>query len=824
MVPTLVLALIGCVASPSDSVEAPPGATAQRDQSPARDGGGVANPQAFTPFRGGFSASAPALGATFGVDGARLFAGRGQLRVATSAIRGQTARPTAPNVAPCATSATCRDRLEYGFAQATEWWVAQPFGLEQGWTVTAPGVSPLTVDVTVSGGDVNGDGSRLTLTSAVAEPIVVSGLSAFDATGRQLAASFVVTNAGFQVRVDDRGAKFPVTIDPVYTTATTTLDGEADGDGFASAVSAAGDVNGDGFDDILVGAPDHDGGRAYVFLGSATGPLAPAAAVLSGTGEERFGAIVAGGCDFNGDGFDDVAIGAPLNAEASEIGHVYVYEGSAAGLATTAARALAGETAGDQFGAALACAGDVQDDGRDDLVVGASAADEFAGKAYLYSGSSSGLGEEPIYTVTGSAAGARVGAAVGGAGDTNRDGFGDVAYAAPGLGTIYVYGGGSFGLSEVRLNVVTSTTAGFGTTLSHADVNGDRYDDLLVGNEGSAQVFHGSVIGPSTAADHTWSGAGVLRPVGVGDLDHDGYDEVAVGSASDGAVAVYAGSSSGAGSTSIADFSADSVADGLGDAIAGVGDVNGDGAPDVLLGTPTYADSTGRAWYYRGYDATDADADGFNATDDCDDTNATIFPGAVEVCDDANADEDCNGLADDAAAAGQTTFYADADRDNFGDAGAAVTACDAPPDHVTDATDCDDTRYAVHPGATEICNALDDNCDGSTDGADAAEPLVWYEDADGDTYPNPEVSTESCQQPDGYVKLGEDDDCDDQDAGAHPYADEIAGDGIDQDCDGADPAAEKKCGCANGGQAPGWLIALLGAAGLVRRRGGVSRG
>jgi MYXO-CTERM domain-containing protein len=246
--------------------------------------------------------------------------------------------------------------------------------------------------------------------------------------------------------------------------------------------------------------------------------------------------------------------------------------------------------------------------------------------------------------------------------------------------------------------------------------------------------------------------------------------------------------------------------------------VNGDGADDVFVGAPGHSSDTGRAYYYKGYDDTDADGDTYNATDDCDDTNPAIHPGAVEVCDAANADEDCNGVADDAAATGQSTFYADSDSDNYGDPANPISACDAPEGYVVDKTDCDDTKYAVNPKATEVCNGFDDNCDGSTDGDDAEEPLIWYEDADGDGYPNPDSSTTQCAQPDGYVKLGEDDDCDDNDATSHPYAEEVAGDGIDQDCDGADLPDEGGCkGCASGGPGPAWLLGLA-ALGVLRRR------
>ena len=126
-----------------------------------------------------------------------------------------------------------------------------------------------------------------------------------------------------------------------------------------------------------------------------------------------------------------------------------------------------------------------------------------------------------------------------------------------------------------------------------------------------------------------------------------------------------------------------------------------------------------------------ADGDGFGSTatvtacpgaagaaataTDCDDARADVNPEATEVCDAANGDEDCDGLADDADptvnAAGFSTFYADAD--GFGNAAAATSSCDLAAAHVTDDTDCDDARADVNPAAAEVPDdGVDQNCDG----------------------------------------------------------------------------------------------------------------
>ena len=123
----------------------------------------------------------------------------------------------------------------------------------------------------------------------------------------------------------------------------------------------------------------------------------------------------------------------------------------------------------------------------------------------------------------------------------------------------------------------------------------------------------------------------------------------------------------------------------------------------------------------------DVDEDGFPEPVDCDDGNAAIHPGAIEVCD--QIDNDCDGVVDtDVAEDVETgTFYADADDDGFGDPGQAVSACSAPPGFVEDDTDCDDARSDVFPGGVEVCDGVDNDCDPAT-----VESGVTFVDALGD--------------------------------------------------------------------------------------------
>ncbi len=165
-----------------------------------------------------------------------------------------------------------------------------------------------------------------------------------------------------------------------------------------------------------------------------------------------------------------------------------------------------------------------------------------------------------------------------------------------------------------------------------------------------------------------------------------------------------------------------------------------------------------------------------NSTD-CDDAAASVYPGATERCN--GDDDDCDGSVDEGLS---TTWYDDADGDGYGDASVSVSACGAPAGYVANDDDCDDADVNVHPGATERCNEVDDNCDGTVD--EGVSSSYWYADADDDGYGDPGDSDYTCSPAAGYV--GNDDDCDDTDATVSPTATEVPYDGLDQDCDGAD--------------------------------------
>ncbi|MFN0275317.1 MAG: MopE-related protein [Chitinophagales bacterium] len=196
---------------------------------------------------------------------------------------------------------------------------------------------------------------------------------------------------------------------------------------------------------------------------------------------------------------------------------------------------------------------------------------------------------------------------------------------------------------------------------------------------------------------------------------------------------------------------------------------------------------------------------------DCNDADAAINPVATEVCNDI--DDDCDGLTDDAdpGIVGQSTWYVDADGDGFGDVNdlTGVLACDQPSGYSADNSDCDDSDAAVNPSATEICNEIDDNCDGNID---EGVQSTFYADVDGDGFGDATSTTLACSAPSGYVSdntdcddaqllyadgdgdtygagspvacgVADNTDCNDADATVNPAATEVCN-GVDDNCDG----------------------------------------
>jgi len=195
------------------------------------------------------------------------------------------------------------------------------------------------------------------------------------------------------------------------------------------------------------------------------------------------------------------------------------------------------------------------------------------------------------------------------------------------------------------------------------------------------------------------------------------------------------------------------------------------------------ADTDGYGDAATTYDACSAPSGYVASNTDCDDTDISVNPGAAEVCNDE--DDDCDGDIDDddSAVSGASTWYADLDSDGYGDASNTLDACDQPTSYTTDDQDCDDSDADVSPDGIEVCNSIDDDCDGDIDDddSDVSGTATWYDDSDGDGYGG-STTIVACSAPSGAVSTSTD--CDDSDAGVSPGASETC-DGVDEDCDGA---------------------------------------
>ena len=178
---------------------------------------------------------------------------------------------------------------------------------------------------------------------------------------------------------------------------------------------------------------------------------------------------------------------------------------------------------------------------------------------------------------------------------------------------------------------------------------------------------------------------------------------------------------------------------------------------------------------------TDMDGDGWFSDVDCDDNDDRIHPAAVEYCD--GIDTNCDGEVDPPSSVGAPSWYLDSDGDGFGDAARAQLSCAEPgPAWVSNSDDCDDTSAMSHPGAVEVCDGMDNSCDGVIDPDTSEDASVWFFDADGDSFGLELVQTRSCLAPSTeWSDNGLD--CDDSDDQIHPGAEEFC-DEVDSDCDG----------------------------------------
>ena len=395
-----------------------------------------------------------------------------------------------------------------------------------------------------------------------------------------------------------------------------TIIGGVNGDGTGFSVSSPGDVNGDGIRDILIGDPNYDGafansGAAFVVYGRSTSyPAVIDLSALDGTDGFRMdmdaatvfaGTSVSGAGDVNGDGVNDIIIGVPdSNIVAADAGAAFVVFGRAAtatpfpssfvlsSLSGADGFAITGSFVGDRFGTAVGGAGDLNDDGFDDLVIGAptfngvSGAD--SGAVYVVFGKASGftatldagaLDGKNGFRMEGRSAAERLGISVSAAGDMNADGIDDLLIA--GRFALEPESGGNSGVAYV----VFGKTRGYASTLDLAKLNGSNGFRLFT--EPKRLSVNVSVSS-------------------VGDFNGDGFDDIAVGSPGTGGDAgvtyLMFGRSGGfapdlslstLNATTGFRFRGEVVPDQSGASVSAT-DVNGDSRADLIIGTPQPGD------------------------------------------------------------------------------------------------------------------------------------------------------------------------------------------------------------------------------------------
>ena len=394
---------------------------------------------------------------------------------------------------------------------------------------------------------------------------------------------------------------------------------------FGDSVKSAGDINADGFDDLIIGVSGFFGqafneGRAYIYLGSASGSQSNPV-TLDPTDQQNayFGRSVASAGDINGDGFDDVIVGAnEWDGEQPDEGRAYIYLGSASGLQSNPVTLDPTDQSAALFGSSVASAGDINADGFDDVIIGANGwngqqTDE--GRAYIYLGSASGLQSNPVTLDPTDQGNALFGNSVASAGDINGDDFDDVVVGAhlwSGQQTVegraYIYLGSASGLQSnpVTLDPTDQGNAVFGNSVASAgDINGDDFDDVIVGaqswdgqqaDEGRAYMYLGSANGlqanPATLDPADQVGANFGHSVAsAGDINADGFDDVIVGASvwdgqqvNEGRAYIYRGSASGLQSAPATLDPTNQAGARFGRSVASAGDINADGFDDVIVG------------------------------------------------------------------------------------------------------------------------------------------------------------------------------------------------------------------------------------------------
>src|SRR5262245_28207026 len=485
-------------------------------------------------------------------------------------------------------------RVELDRGPVVEWIENDASGIEQGWTIERrpAGEGELRIVVDLEGGfeaRIEHGGRSATFERA-AFTLPYRSLRAWDSGGNDLSARIVGCGTRIRIEVDDEGAIYPLTIDPTLSWMGESNQADA---GFGTWVSSAGDVNGDGYGDVIVGAPYFDNGQA-------------------------------------------------------DEGRAFVYLGSATGLSASPDWTAESDQIGAQMGTSVATAGDVNNDGYSDVLIGARFFDNGEtneGAAFLFLGSQTfasdpqGTPSNADWIAESNQTNGQAGLSVSTAGDVNGDDYDDVLIdvrkyddGETDEGAVFLFLGSQTIASDPNgtpLNAAWTAEgdqviAEFGSSVAAAgDVDHDGYSDVIVGavgfgsgqpGEGRAYVYLGSATGLATNPAWTLEGnqdhARFSTVSTAGDVNGDGYDDVIVGAdgfdngqTDEGRAYVYFGSASGPSTNSDWTAEGDQAGGNFGVAVSTAGDVNGDGYSDVIVGAHLFAfgeAQEGRSFLYLG--------------------------------------------------------------------------------------------------------------------------------------------------------------------------------------------------------------------------------
>ena len=422
--------------------------------------------------------------------------------------------------------------------------------------------------------------------------------------------------------------------------ATARILGEAPGDRLGTRLAPAGDTNGDGLADFMLASPrndnrGNDSGSVYLFTGPVEGQLNAADApgrLRAISAGHQVGTSIAPAGDIDGDGYDDVLVGAPRsNAGGTDSGEVYLVHGPITGdvTLTAAGLRLIGEISYDVAGTSVSGAGDVTGDGVADLLVGATGYGDGGfqnrGAAYLISGAAVGTTDlsSAEARIMGEARYDRIGTTVLGPGDVNGDGVSDLVttgYTWPSndnIGAAFLFFGPLDGIVNALDADATfegpAEDAQAGTAVAAGDLNNDGHADLVVSapyvdvtddEEGAVYIVYGPLTDDVDLVDAGGVVTGVTRRDRIGDsvdvggdVNRDGIGDLIIGAAQAdtdevdaGAAWMFLGPIEGTTNTDAAavTLTAEAGRDAAGTGAVFAGDTNGDGLADLLVGATNH--------------------------------------------------------------------------------------------------------------------------------------------------------------------------------------------------------------------------------------------